>query len=135
MILSVKHVLLLLHVRFSGFLYATSSLHPGVPTFCTDVLSSARQVARFLAHWPSCMAAAWSVTVGTADLVEVTILLPGCGVEKEKEEENNYIYLIIFSLRSIKELPRKQKKCTTVRGRDLIVHWCVCGDSTLIHQL
>ncbi|TNN87627.1 hypothetical protein EYF80_001974 [Liparis tanakae] len=53
------------------------------------VLSSARQVARFLAHWPSCMAAAWSVTVGTDDLVEVTILLPGCGVEKEKEEENN----------------------------------------------
>lgn len=47
-------------------------------TFWTDVLSSARQVARFLAHWPSCMAAAWSVTVGTDDFAEVTILLPGC---------------------------------------------------------
>ena len=53
-------------------------------TFCADVLSSARQVARFLAHWPSCIAAAWSVTVGTDDLAEVTILLPGCRVGKEK---------------------------------------------------
>lgn len=52
-------------------------------TFCADVLSSARQVARFLAHWPSCIAAAWSVTVGTEDLAEVTILLPGYRVRKK----------------------------------------------------
>ena len=47
------------------------------PTCCAAVRSSAKQVARFFAHWPSCIAAAWSVTVGTADLADVTILLPG----------------------------------------------------------
>lgn len=47
-------------------------------TFCAAVRSSAKLVARFLAHCPSCMAAAWSVTVGTDDLAEDTILLPGC---------------------------------------------------------
>lgn len=46
-------------------------------TFWVAVLSSARQVARFLAHWPSCIAAAWSATVGAADFADVTILLPG----------------------------------------------------------
>ena len=46
-------------------------------TFWVAVLSSARQVARFLEHWPSCIAAAWSVTVGTAALADVTILLQG----------------------------------------------------------
>lgn len=46
-------------------------------TFWVAVLSSARQVAKFLAHWPSCIAAAWSATVGTADFADVTILLPG----------------------------------------------------------
>jgi len=46
-------------------------------TFWVAVLSSARQVARFLEHWPSCIAAAWSITVGTAALADVTILLQG----------------------------------------------------------
>ena len=46
-------------------------------TFWVAVLSSARQVARFLEHWPSCIAAAWSVTVGTAALADATILLQG----------------------------------------------------------
>lgn len=41
-------------------------------------------VARFLAHWLSCMAAAWSLTVGTAALAEDTILLPGCREKKQK---------------------------------------------------
>lgn len=53
------------------------SLVYSIDTFWVAVLSSARQVARFLAHWPSCIAAAWSATVGTADLADVTILLPG----------------------------------------------------------
>lgn len=52
-------------------------------TFCAARRSSARLVARFLAHCPSCMAAAWSVTVGTDDLADDTILLPGC---KDKNE-------------------------------------------------
>lgn len=55
------------------------------PTCCAALLSSARLVARFLAHCPSCMAAAWSVTVGTADFAEVTILLPGLGKKKKKK--------------------------------------------------
>ena len=59
----------------------------GHGTFCAAVLSSARHVARFLAHWPSCMAAAWSVTVGTEDFEEVTILLPGFRVESGRVED------------------------------------------------
>lgn len=50
----------------------------GPLAFCEAVRSSAKLVARFLAHWLSCMAAAWSLTVGTAALAEDTILLPGC---------------------------------------------------------
>lgn len=52
------------------------------------VLSSARQVAKFLAHWPSCIAADWSATVGTADFADVTILLPGWETVTEKEQKN-----------------------------------------------
>lgn len=48
-----------------------------IGTFWVAVLSSARQVAKFFAHWPNCIAAAWSATVGTADFADVTILLPG----------------------------------------------------------
>lgn len=55
-------------------------------TFWVAVLSSARQVAKFLAHWPSCIAAAWSATVGTADFADVTILLPGWGTVTEKQQ-------------------------------------------------
>lgn len=50
----------------------------GPLAFCEAVRSSAKLVARFLAHWLNCMAAAWSLTVGTAALAEDTILLPGC---------------------------------------------------------
>lgn len=62
-------------------------------TFCAAVRSSARQVARFLAHCPSCIAAAWSVTVGTADFAEVTILPPGFVAKttkrNKKEQKTN----------------------------------------------
>lgn len=52
-------------------------------TFCMAVRSSARQVAKFLAHWPSCIAAACSATVGTADFADATILLPGWQIVTE----------------------------------------------------
>lgn len=52
-------------------------------TFCAAVRSSARAAARFLAHWLSCMADAWSVMVGTVALAAATIFPPGC---QEKEE-------------------------------------------------
>ena len=46
-------------------------------TFCDAVRSSAKALARFLAHWLSCMADAWSLMVGTVALEAVTILAPG----------------------------------------------------------
>ena len=58
-------------------------------TFWVAVRSSARQVARFLAHWPSCIAAAWSATVGTADFADATILLPGWGMVTEKPQQSH----------------------------------------------
>lgn len=51
-------------------------------TFCAAVRSSARAAARFLAHWLSCMADAWSVMVGTVALAAATIFPPGCQKRK-----------------------------------------------------
>lgn len=58
----------------------TACLEPvsrGRLTFWEAVRSSARAPARFLAHWLSCMAEAWSVMVGTVALDAATILAPG----------------------------------------------------------
>lgn len=54
-------------------------------TFCEAVRSSARALARFFAHWLSCIAEAWSLMVGTAALEAVTILAPGWS-RKERDK-------------------------------------------------
>ena len=64
-------------------------------TFWVAVLSSARQVAKFLAHWPSCMAAAWSATVGTADFADATILLPGWELLIEKQQHIHTVAVFV----------------------------------------
>ena len=56
-------------------------------TFWAAVRSSARAAAKFLAHWLSCIAEAWSVMVGTVALAAATIFPPGCQVKRERHEK------------------------------------------------
>lgn len=56
-------------------------------TFWAAVRSSARAAAKFLAHWLSCMAEAWSVMVGTVALAAATIFPPGCWVRTKSSEK------------------------------------------------
>lgn len=116
--------------------YASASVCLCGSTFCTDVLSSARQVARFLAHWPSCMAAAWSVTVGTDDLAEVTILLPGCRVEKEKQSLLTLRKCAIKIIFPFQDLPGKLNVAPgNNKGAKVKLCAGICGNPKLLHQL
>lgn len=54
-------------------------------TFCAAVRSSARAAARFLAHWLSCMADAWSEMVGTVALAAATIFPPGYKKSRQRK--------------------------------------------------
>lgn len=66
-------------------------------TFWAAVRSSANALARFLAHWLSCMAEAWSLIVGTVALAAVTILAPGWQWEKGHSMSQNVCSQTHFS--------------------------------------
>lgn len=81
---------------FPAALYRCISLQDGTQplTFWAAVRSSARAAAKFLAHWLSCMAEAWSVMVGTVALAAATIFPPGCRARtKSSEKRTNMQHL------------------------------------------